>query len=179
MVLQKMGMSVGRRILVIGPPGSGKSWLSTVLSTAIHIPVYHLDRLYWKPGWVRASPPEVREGLGKLLSLEEWVLDGNYHDTLAERVNVADTIILLDVGRFRCILNVIARVVQKRRVTRDDIPDGSPERLDISFLRWIWNYDRDIKPVTERLLAEARRTRRVIVLRTRPEMREFLSPGAT
>lgn len=173
-----MGAAIGRRILVIGPPGSGKTWFSTALSRAIHVPVYHLDRVYWKPGWVRAGMEEVREGLERLLAREEWILDGNYHDTLARRADASDMVVLLDVPRPRCILNVLVRIVRKRRAVRDDIPENSPERLDLSFLRWIWTYDREIKPVTGRLLADARRTRRVVVLRNRSEMRDFLSrPG--
>ena len=38
---------IGKKILVIGCPGSGKSYLSAKLSKATSLPLIHLDMLYW------------------------------------------------------------------------------------------------------------------------------------
>jgi adenylate kinase family enzyme len=40
-----------KRIAVIGSPGAGKSTLARELGAALGLPVYHLDRLLWRPHW--------------------------------------------------------------------------------------------------------------------------------
>ena len=47
------------RILVIGCPGAGKSTLSRQLGEKLGLPVIHLDRLFWKPGWVESTREEI------------------------------------------------------------------------------------------------------------------------
>ncbi len=46
------------KIIVIGSSGSGKSTLSRELSHILEIPVYHLDKLFWKPNWVMTTKDE-------------------------------------------------------------------------------------------------------------------------
>ena len=45
-------MALGRRIVVTGLAGSGKSTLSLALAAKTSLPVIHLDLHFWKPGWV-------------------------------------------------------------------------------------------------------------------------------
>lgn len=44
--------SIGKRILVIGSPGSGKSTFSRKLAEITEIPLVHLDKEFWNYGWV-------------------------------------------------------------------------------------------------------------------------------
>jgi adenylate kinase family enzyme len=37
-----------RRVLVIGPGGSGKSWLARRIGDITGLPVLHLDVFYWR-----------------------------------------------------------------------------------------------------------------------------------
>ena len=39
------------RILIIGCGGAGKSTLARRLGEKTGLPVVHLDKLYWRPGW--------------------------------------------------------------------------------------------------------------------------------
>ncbi len=45
-----------KRVMVVGPSGVGKSTLARGLGKVLNLPVVHLDKLYWRPGWV--EPPE-------------------------------------------------------------------------------------------------------------------------
>ena len=47
-----------RRVLILGSPGSGKSTLAMRLGTLTGLPVVHLDRLYWRSGWVEPARDE-------------------------------------------------------------------------------------------------------------------------
>ena len=50
-----------KKISVIGSPGAGKSTFSKGLSNDIGIKIYHLDRLFWKPGWVHITREELMQ----------------------------------------------------------------------------------------------------------------------
>ena len=42
---------MSQRALIIGGVGSGKTALAIRLGEKLSLPVHHLDRLYWQPGW--------------------------------------------------------------------------------------------------------------------------------
>ena len=46
------------RILVLGPCGAGKSTPAVKLGAKLGLPVIHLDKEYWRPGWVEPDPAE-------------------------------------------------------------------------------------------------------------------------
>ncbi|WP_229907829.1 hypothetical protein [Amycolatopsis oliviviridis] len=53
-----------RRIMVVGCSGAGKSTFSRRLGAALDLPVTHLDRLYWRPGWTPAPDAEFHVAHG-------------------------------------------------------------------------------------------------------------------
>jgi adenylate kinase family enzyme len=57
-----------RRIIVIGIPGAGKSTFARRLGDKLNLPVYHLDRYFWSPGWKASSPEAFDETLGELMA---------------------------------------------------------------------------------------------------------------
>ena len=63
------------RILIIGCGGAGKSTLSKQLGDAMNLPVYHLDKLWWKPGWVEESVEHFDAELAKILKRKQWIID--------------------------------------------------------------------------------------------------------
>jgi len=58
---------LGRRVLVTGMAGSGKSTFSRSLAAKTGLPVIHLDLHFWKPGWIAPSEGEWRERQSGLL----------------------------------------------------------------------------------------------------------------
>jgi adenylate kinase family enzyme len=114
--------------------------MSKRLGSLLRLPVVHLDTLYWSPGWTEPDKAQWAEIVRKVICQNAWVLDGNYSGTLAERIEAADTVVFLDVSRLICLWRVLKRITTYRGKTRPDMPDGCPERFDIAFLLWIWNY---------------------------------------
>jgi adenylate kinase family enzyme len=130
-----------QRVLIIGPCGAGKSTLSAQLGKILGLPVFHMDQLNWKPGWVESSKDEIRAKLAAIIATDKWLIDGTYGGTLAERLTRADTVIYLDYPIRLCIMRLLRRIWTYRGRTRPDMTPDCPERLDIGFLIYLirWN----------------------------------------
>lgn len=161
------------RIIIIGCSGAGKSTLALKLGEKLDIPVVHLDKLFWKPGWVEETAEEFDRKLALELKKPRWIMDGNFHRTMAWRAEKCDTIIYLDFGRFTCLWGVIKRNLTNRGKVRLDMGEGCPEKIDFEFLKGIWNYNRDKRENNYRLLNEATHAE-TIVLKNRRMVKYFL-----
>jgi len=131
-----------RRVLVVGSPGAGKTSFAVELAAGLDLPLIHLDFEYWRAGWEPTLPEEWRARVEELISREAWVMDGNYGATLATRLARGDAAVFLDVPRPTCIRNVLLRIVRNRGRPGPGLPPGCPERFDLAFLLWVWNYER-------------------------------------
>jgi len=158
---------------VIGCGGSGKSTLARRLGEKLELPVHHLDRLYWKPRWSEPPGDQWRERQERLCAEAEWIIDGDYGSTMDIRLAKADTIILLDLPRRTCLLGALMRFIRYRGRTRPDMTEGCPERLDMQYLKWIWNYRRDRRPATLEKLKELDGGKRIFILHSRNEVGKF------
>ena len=83
--------ALGRRVIVTGLAGSGKTTFSLALAALTGVPVIHLDVQFWKPGWVAPHETEWREKQRGLLAGHAWIADGNYQETIDLRLGRADT----------------------------------------------------------------------------------------
>ncbi|HJP33228.1 MAG: AAA family ATPase [Candidatus Latescibacteria bacterium] len=54
------------RVVIIGPGGAGKSTLARQLGERLGIEVVHLDRVFWRPGWVRVPREEQQQLLQEI-----------------------------------------------------------------------------------------------------------------
>ena len=141
-----------KRILVIGHPGAGKSIFTSKLGMKTGLPVIHLDQVFWRPGWVQTPKNEWRQQTEMLVDRDEWIIDGSYDRTLDIRLMRADTVIFLDYPRFLCMWRVVKRIAGSFGKVRPDMADGCPEKIDLGFLRFVWNYRRDRYPIVLKCL---------------------------
>ncbi|QDP39592.1 DNA topology modulation protein [Radiobacillus deserti] len=141
-----------RKIMIIGSGGAGKSTLAKQLGSLLHIPVYHLDSLFWKPGWEAANREEWVQKQLDLMEQDRWILDGNYGATMEVRLQAADTVIFLDYSTTRCLYRIVKRRIQYHGRTRPDMGEGCPEKLDLDFIRWVARFKKEKSPaIKERL----------------------------
>ncbi|MDD2056857.1 AAA family ATPase [Pseudomonas sp. GD03860] len=140
-----------QRIVILGNAGSGKSTLARAIGKRLQVPVVHLDKLFWEPGWIEPDAEAFRTRVKQALTSDTWVCDGNYsRRTFDLRLPRADLVIWLDTPRLTCLRRVIMRSLLNK--PRPDQPAGCSERLDrafLTFLKFVWGFDRDYRPSIE------------------------------
>ena len=166
---------------MIGSGGAGKSVFAVELGRRTGLPVIHLDREFWSPGWVPMEEDRWEARVRELVAQDRWIMDGNYGGTMGIRFERADTVIFLDLPRLVCLGSAIRRSLLYRGASRPDMTEGNRERLDPAFLKWIWNYPRTRRPGILRALRALPASVDVVRLTSRRAMREWLAsvPAAT
>ncbi|MBY8871045.1 adenylate kinase [Micromonospora sp. PLK6-60] len=160
---------------MVGSAGAGKSTLARAVARRLDLPLIHLDRHYWRPGWVAADEADFRAEVAALAARPAWVMDGNYRATLDLRLPRADLLVLCDPPRLRCLVRVLRRRWVDRASRRPDRPDGCAERLDLEFLRYVWHYPRRSRPRVFAALAETAPDLPVVRLRRPADVRRWLA----
>lgn len=169
--------TIGRRVIVTGLPGAGKSTLSLALATKTGLPLVYLDLHYWQPGWVDPTDEEWRDIQRDVLAGDAWIADGNYHRTLDLRLARADTVVFLDLPWWWCS----ARALRRGFSMPGELPPGC------DYNRWmrlrdewklavrIWREDR-VQPAIERaIIAEHGSHVTLHELRSKQEVADYLS----
>jgi len=161
------------RVLILGCGGSGKSTLARQLGALTGLEVIHLDRLFWRADWKSLSREEFDAVLAQELEKPRWIMDGNYDRTVSVRLKKCDTVIFLDYSRWTCLYGVCKRVLMHYGKTRPDMGGGCPERFDLEFMKWVWNYNRDRRPKMLKLLEDEKHAQ-ILIFRNRRGLRAFL-----
>lgn len=126
------------KIAIMGYSGSGKSTLAGELAALYHIPVLYLDTVQFLPGWAERNRAEARAIVRDFMRHESWVIDGNYRGFCQpERLEQADTILLLNFPRIVCLCRAFKRYFQFKHSTRESMADGCIEKMDMEFIWWI------------------------------------------
>lgn len=169
---------VGRRVIVTGLAGAGKSTFSRALGAKTGLPVIHLDLYAWKPGWARMNEEELRERQRDLLGGEEWIADGNYHQTLEHRLGRADTVVFLDTPWWICARRAFMRGI--RRPPGFQPPDGCEDdpwqrlRDEWAIVWRVWRVRHSDRERELRIISQHGRHALMHVLRSKRDVREFL-----
>ncbi len=163
-----------KKIMLIGSGGSGKSTLARALGQITGLPVYHLDALHWKPGWIPTPNDEWDDLQEKLIKNEKWIIDGNYGRTLDIRMSEADTIIFFDLSRWVTTYRIIKRKIQYHGRTRPDLEEGCPERLSWEFIKWVWTFKEKKRPGIYDKLTKHSKDKRIIILKRRSDVERLI-----
>lgn len=158
-----------KRVLLIGSPGAGKSILAQKLAARTGLALIHLDDLYWDAGWVRVEHKLWLSRLAEALMGERWIIDGNYNSTLAQRLERADTVIILAPLREVCLARVIWRELSGVHPHMQGLKRGLPRW---EFIRYTWNFSAKVPEMLKTVAAH--RPQRVYVLQNDREVAEFL-----
>ena len=161
------------RMMIIGCGGAGKSTLARQLGEKTGLPVVHLDRLFWHPGWVESTKEEIDKKIMEAMAEPRWIMDGNYNRTLPKRLEYCDTVIFLDFSTAACLLGVVKRVLTSYGQVRPDMAEGCPERFDLEFLKWVYHYNGKHRRRYYELLSNLN-GKQVYILKNRRQVKRFL-----
>ncbi len=166
-----------KRVLILGPCGAGKSTLARRIGGRLGLPVVHLDRFNWNPGWVQTEISILRERVAEAARAEEWVMDGNYtNNCLDLRLSRAHAVIWLDLSRCIYFPRAVWRCLSQYGRAREDVGPGCPERIELSFFKdWVWTYPTRARPAHAKIMADLPAGIRGIILRSRAEVAKFES----
>ena len=134
--------SAMQRVMITGGPGSGKSTLARALGAATGLPVFHMDKLHWKPGWVPRPLAEKVPLAHAIENRTRWIFEGGLSTTYDHRAARADTLIWLDLPIGLRFWRVLRRLITSYGRTRPDVTEDCPEVFHsetIAFWKWIWN----------------------------------------
>ncbi len=124
---------IGKRIVVVGTTGAGKTTLAQELSRRLGYPHIELDAMYWGPNWTPAPTDIFRQGVARALNGAAWVADGNYRKARDVIWARADTLVWLDYA-LPVIMWQLARRALRRIVTREKLWGGNRETWQGQFL---------------------------------------------
>ena len=160
-----------KNVIIIGCPGSGKSTFARALKEKTGLPLYYLDMLYWNADKTTVSKEVFRERLRKVLSEDEWIIDGNYGSTMDIRMAECDTVFFLDYSADICLSGIKDRMGK----ARPDMPWIETEE-DSEFLEFIRSYNTESRPKVLELLNKYSE-KNIIVFNNRDDADAYLKMG--
>jgi adenylate kinase family enzyme len=164
-----------KRVLVIGSSGAGKSTFAIKLGKNLNLPVIHLDKEFWQPGWIETPRESWRIKVSELVARDEWIIDGTYDSSLDLRLPRADTVFFLDYPRYLCIWRTLVRIITNLGSVRVDMAEGCREKLDLGFFKWVWNYRRDRYPKINECLMKYFAHGNLVVFRRPSDAMKYLN----
>jgi adenylate kinase family enzyme len=165
------------RIMIIGQPGSGKSTLARALGERTGLPVIHIDKIHWQPGWLERSAEEKTRLCKEAEQQSHWIFEGGHSTTWHSRVARAEMLILIDRPVGLRLWRVVRRAVVGLGKTRPDMAEACPERLSSlpAFVHYIWTTRNSARDKMHRLAAAAPPGCEVVHLTSDSDVEAFLA----
>ena len=160
--------SVGKKILVLGCPGSGKSTFARKLQEKTGLPLIHLDNIWWRPDRTHITQEEFDRRLDELLRGEAWIMDGYYRRTVEARLRACDTVVFLDLSEEVCMQGITERI----GTVRPDMP-WTETALDLELVELVQRFQTENRPKLLALLKQYPE-KRLLRFSTRAEANAWL-----
>lgn len=118
------GNGIGRRVVIRGNTGSGKSTLGKMLADRLRLPFVELDALFWEPEWTPAPVEVFHRRIAEATAGDAWLVAGNYR-LHSERLiwPRTQTMVWLDYGLPLLLRRLIVR--SWRRYRADELLWGT------------------------------------------------------
>lgn len=139
-----------KRVVVLGPGGSGKSTFARSLSEQTGIRCTELDSVFWSADLRPTLPTDWAAIQERLCQPDAWILDGDLgpYDIVDVRLQHADAVVVFDLPTWRCAWGALRR---------------SRARLD--FWRWLLTWRRRYRPKLIKSIRENAPAARLLLVR--------------
>ena len=143
--------------MVIGGPGSGKTWFAEKLSERTGLPLFSVDNAVHCETGARRPASEIDNTVRNWTLGDAWIIEGGNSRTYAERVSRATIVIRLQPSRWLRFFRVLLR-------------DG----WNVQRLHWSIKYDTVFGPKDCAAMDQAMSSASVYTLRTKAELNRSL-----
>lgn len=130
------------RVLIIGSNGAGKSTFAADLARRTGLPLFHIDRFYWRGNWDVTPREDFERQIRDIVQTSRWIIDGNNIRSLEQRLERADQVFWLEFSPVLCMARILKRELMYRNAVRPDLPDKCISKLSPGFLRDAWRFNR-------------------------------------
>lgn len=167
-----MEPKLGAKVVVLGVSASGKSTFARELAEKTQLPLVHIDKIMWKPGWQYVGDEETIRLIKEASAKERWLIEG-YIEKGAQRdlFTRADTLLYLDYPAWLPAFRYLKRWVKHRKDPRPELP-GCPEKFSLEFLVRVYKKKEVYR--LEKLLKEGYWDNKVIRLKSPKATEQFL-----
>lgn len=165
-----------KRIVILGPSGTGKTTLSRRLGEKLRYPILHLDTVYWLKDWEHIDKPSFhRYMVDYMRKHDRWVIDGNYSNNkhFALRLRLADTIILLDYGTGASLKGIYERASKYKHQVRSDMAEGCVEGVDQVFLQYTAFYSKFRLKWLKATIFKYNKNSTILIFKSRQELHQW------
>jgi adenylate kinase family enzyme len=107
--------------------------------------------------------------LMQVMKTDEWIIDGNYLDSLEMRIKQSDTIFFLDYPLDICLSGIESRVGKER----EDMP-WVELQLDLEFKQYVISFHENQIPKIYKILKQYLKNRTIIIFKSRKEANQYL-----
>ena len=165
-----------KRIIIQGSSGAGKSTLAQELALLLQLPIVHMDKEFWQPGWKRPNSDEWHQRQLEFIKRDKWIIEGGaYQRALPLRTQASDFVIYLDFNRFFCLYRCLKRYLTYRGKSRPDMAEGCFEQMDYAFVKWIiYEQPQITGPIALKTIKENIRHQNLIIFKNPSQIKKFL-----
>ena len=157
---------IADKIIIIGAPGSGKTFLTERLSHYFDGPVFHVDQILWKDEKIPLSDEELDAKIKAIKKEKKWFIDGTYLRVLKDRISKAELIMYLDLPIEECICGIEIRRQSTNIVHGCEDYEG--------FISYVKEYNIVNKPQIEKMISMYSKAD-VIRFNSRRQVNAFIS----
>ncbi|MEM6614078.1 MAG: adenylate kinase [Cyanobacteria bacterium P01_C01_bin.72] len=164
-----------KRVAVFGNAGGGKSTLSKRLAEMTGLPLVVLDLIQYKPGGEKISHEEYKTAHNKILKQDCWVIDGfGSLDTVWKRLEVADTLIYIDLPILQHYFWVTKRLIKSLWVAPEGYPKNSPLlKSTLNAYHIVWLCHQKLTPKYREYVNRAKSNKQVFHLQSSSDLEDF------
>lgn len=166
-----------KRVIILGPSGTGKTTLCREMGERFHLTELHLDSVYWQKDWNHIDKDEFHKWMISFFQKHNnWVIDGNYSNNrhFHLRLKLADTIILLDYGTKAALQGIHERAQQYKHQVRSDMAEGCIEGIDQIFLKYTAFYYKKRIKWLRAIIRKYQNQKQVLIFKSRKELHNWL-----